>query len=92
MKKLNYIRLWLYKNEEMIDAYESRYFETPEGAETWLQEQAELGRWELDGAWVGNSVMSTAADGAMYVVIFYLKVGSKRHIAVVKECVFSVSD
>jgi len=95
MKALHYIHLSLHKllaDGEFSNVYETHDFETPAGAEAFLVKGEAEGRWELNGAWIGCGSMSTEKNGAMYGINQYLLRGGKKHIALIREQIFSVSD
>ena len=79
MATLIYYTLSIASREGLGNVYETHNFETPAGAQNFLEVAEKNGRWQLDGSYIINDT-----PGIGYAVDYYLRRGNQRHVARVR--------
>lgn len=87
MATLIYYTLSIASKEGLGNVYETHNFETPAGAQNFLEVGEKNGRWQLDGSYIIND-----RPGIGYAVDYYLRRGNQRHVARVRAADFTVVD
>jgi len=93
MATLIYYTLSIASKEGLGNVYETRNFETPAGAQNFLEVGEKNGRWQLDGSYIINDTPGIEyLRGEGYAVDYYLRRGNQWHVARVRASGFTVVD